>query len=55
MMLRGLTFKQIGRELGISKSRVQTYAEQLYARHGVRGRRELERKLGGVAGVARAV
>ena len=46
MMLRGLTFKQIGRELGIGPTTVERYARELYARHGVRGRRELERKLG---------
>ena len=46
MMLRGMTANQIGRELGISKSTVESYGRQLYARHGVRGLRELRRKLG---------
>jgi hypothetical protein len=45
MLLKGMTYKQIGAELGIAPATVARHAVMLYAQHGVRGREALARKL----------
>jgi DNA-binding NarL/FixJ family response regulator len=45
LLLRGLSYAQIGSELGLSERTINDYASRVYAQHGVHGRRELARKL----------
>ena len=46
MVLRGMTFKQIGAKLGIKESTAFNHAKAVYKLHGVRGRKGLAKKLG---------
>jgi DNA-binding CsgD family transcriptional regulator len=46
LLLKGMKYEQIGRELGITPKSAKTYAGKIYKQHGVHGRAELARKLG---------
>ena len=52
LLLRGLSYTEIARELGIGNATVSFHARRLYKIHHVRGRANLERKLAGEADVA---
>ncbi|MEA2710288.1 MAG: Bacterial regulatory protein luxR family [Phycisphaerales bacterium] len=45
LILRGLSYTQIARKLGITKDTVSGHVQRLYKLHKVRGRANLERKL----------
>jgi DNA-binding NarL/FixJ family response regulator len=46
LLLQGLTYAQIGRRLGMKRTTIDFYVQQIYAQHAVHSRLELSTKLG---------